>query len=109
MSKAIWGRTTEAERDAIREDLALGTDVDQALSPRSRRTGGNLGAGGMSLTTPKITLDRFPLDVVRDLAVTNGVCVRPVLNRVYRHRDRHRPSRRRLVRFHAGQQVPAVR
>lgn len=33
--------------------------------------------------SPKITLDHFPLDVVRDLAITNGVCVRPVLNRVY--------------------------
>ncbi len=36
----------------------------------------------MSLTA-QTTLDRFPLDVVRDLAVTNGVCVRPVLNRVF--------------------------
>ncbi|GAA2817361.1 replication initiator [Kribbella solani] len=33
--------------------------------------------------TARATLDRFPLDVVRDLAVTNGVCVRPVLNRVF--------------------------
>ena len=33
--------------------------------------------------TAQTTLDRFPLDVVRDLAVTNGVCVRPVLNRVF--------------------------
>jgi hypothetical protein len=31
--QGIWGRTTEAERDAIREELAHGTDVDQALSP----------------------------------------------------------------------------
>ncbi len=36
----------------------------------------------MSLTTPKSSLDRFPLDVVQDLAITNGVCVRPILNRV---------------------------
>lgn len=28
----VWGRTTESERDAIREELAFGTDVDQALS-----------------------------------------------------------------------------
>ncbi|MEV6891001.1 replication initiator [Kribbella sp. NPDC051137] len=34
-------------------------------------------------TTAQTTLDLFPLDVVRDLAVTNGVCVRPVLNRVF--------------------------
>ncbi|WP_405063838.1 replication initiation protein [Kribbella sp. NBC_01505] len=33
-------------------------------------------------TRHKITLDRFPLDVVQDLAITNGVCVRPILNRV---------------------------
>ncbi|GAA1603843.1 hypothetical protein GCM10009789_67320 [Kribbella sancticallisti] len=31
--QGIWGRTTEAERDAIREDLAQGIDVDHALSP----------------------------------------------------------------------------
>jgi hypothetical protein len=37
----------------------------------------------MSLATPKSSLDRFPLDVVRDLAVSNGVCVRPILNRVF--------------------------
>ncbi|MFK4083661.1 WhiB family transcriptional regulator [Kribbella sp. NPDC020789] len=28
----VWGRTTEDERDAIREELAFGTDVDRALS-----------------------------------------------------------------------------
>ncbi|TDD16417.1 replication initiation protein [Kribbella turkmenica] len=33
-------------------------------------------------THGRITLDRFPLDVVQDLAITNGVCVRPILNRV---------------------------
>ncbi|GAA2817353.1 WhiB family transcriptional regulator [Kribbella solani] len=30
--QGVWGRTTEAERDAIREKLAFGIDVDSALS-----------------------------------------------------------------------------
>ncbi|WP_442914164.1 WhiB family transcriptional regulator [Kribbella sp. NBC_00359] len=30
--QGVWGRTTEAERDANREELAFGTDVDRALS-----------------------------------------------------------------------------
>lgn len=34
------------------------------------------------MTGTRAILDRFPLDVVRDLAITNGVCVRPILNRV---------------------------
>jgi Transcription factor WhiB len=28
----VWGRTTEDERDAIREEFAFGADVDRALS-----------------------------------------------------------------------------
>lgn len=30
--QGVWGRTTEVQRDAIREELAHGTDVDAALN-----------------------------------------------------------------------------